>query len=205
MESRSAAPHPPMAHRSGAHRLWPPADPRPAPPPRGARVAGRDLSAMSGLDPRETGTATAPAAREPGSAPGPSPPWSRWSAPPGCSDYALPLTAVLPGTPVSLRRWWRPSATNRLSGAVPREGVEQHTPRRRASGRCEPRARPAAVGIILWTGTHRSRLTPCRGGPSQPAMPCGAAARLLGRSGRRRPWQAVTAWACAIVPLIRVR
>src|SRR5438874_327185 len=67
-EVRDAATHPSMAHRSGAYRLWPTADPRPTAPPRGARVAGRDLSAVSGLDPLETGAAAAPAAREPGRA-----------------------------------------------------------------------------------------------------------------------------------------
>jgi hypothetical protein len=66
-----AALYPSMAHRARAHRLWPPA------PPRGAGVAGRDLSTMSRLDPRETGTAATPAAREPGSAPGLSPPGLR--------------------------------------------------------------------------------------------------------------------------------
>ena len=77
MEIRSAATHPSMAHRSGADCLWPTADPRPAAPPRGARVAGRDLSAVSGLHPLETGAAAAPAAREPGRAAGTLPPWPR--------------------------------------------------------------------------------------------------------------------------------
>src|SRR4030095_8220366 len=47
LEVLRAALHPSMAHRSGAHRLWPSA------PPRGAGVAGGDLSAVSGLHPRE--------------------------------------------------------------------------------------------------------------------------------------------------------
>src|SRR5256885_5914889 len=68
MEVLRAAIHPSMAHRSGAHRLWPPA------PARGAGVAGRDLSAVSRLHPRETRAAAAPAARESPRAAGP-PPW----------------------------------------------------------------------------------------------------------------------------------
>ena len=49
--------HPSMAHRSGAYRLWPSA------PPRGAGVAGGDLSAVSGLHPRETRAVAASAVR----------------------------------------------------------------------------------------------------------------------------------------------
>ena len=51
MEVLDAATYPSMAHRPGAHRLWPTADPQPAAFPRGAGVAGCDLSAVSGLDP----------------------------------------------------------------------------------------------------------------------------------------------------------
>src|SRR5215475_11007337 len=57
LEVLRAALHPSMAHRSGAHRLWP------AAPPRGAGVAGGDLSAVSGLHPRETRAGAAPATR----------------------------------------------------------------------------------------------------------------------------------------------
>jgi hypothetical protein len=71
MEVRDAAPHPSVAHRPGAHRL------RPAVPSCGAGVAGRHLSAVSGLDPLQTGAAAAPAAREPGRAAGTPPPWPR--------------------------------------------------------------------------------------------------------------------------------
>jgi len=42
-EIRRATPHPSMAHRSGAHRLWPTAAPWAAAPPGGAWVAGRHL------------------------------------------------------------------------------------------------------------------------------------------------------------------
>jgi hypothetical protein len=71
LEVLRAALHPSMAHRSGAHRLWPSA------PPRGAGVAGGDLSAVSGLHPRETRAVAASAAREPPRAPGPLPPERR--------------------------------------------------------------------------------------------------------------------------------
>ena len=57
LEVLRAALHPSMAHRSGAHRLWPSA------PPRGAGVAGGDLSAVSGLHPRETCAVAASAVR----------------------------------------------------------------------------------------------------------------------------------------------
>jgi hypothetical protein len=66
-----AALHPSLAHRAGAHRLWPPA------PPHGAGVAGGDLSAMSRLHPREIRAAAAPAAREPSRAAEPPPPGRR--------------------------------------------------------------------------------------------------------------------------------
>ena len=66
-----AALHPSMARRSGAHGLWPPA------PPRGAGVAGGDLSAVSGLHPRETRAAAAAAVREPPRTAGPRPPERR--------------------------------------------------------------------------------------------------------------------------------
>src|SRR6266446_6725276 len=59
LEVLRAALHPSMAHRSGAHRLWPSA------PPRGAGVAGGDLSTVSGLHPRQTRAVAASAAREP--------------------------------------------------------------------------------------------------------------------------------------------
>src|SRR5262249_16867067 len=95
MEGRRAAPHPSMAHRSRAHRLWPTADPRPAAPPRGTRVAGRHLSAVSELNPREIGAAAAPAAREPGRAPGPFLPSPRGPAPARRRDHAFPRAAVL--------------------------------------------------------------------------------------------------------------
>ena len=49
--------HPSMAHRSGAYCLWPSA------PACGARVAGGDLSAVSGLHPRETCAVAASAVR----------------------------------------------------------------------------------------------------------------------------------------------
>jgi len=52
--------HPSMAHRSGAYCLWP------STPACGAGVAGGDLSAVSGLHPRETGAVAASAVR-PGS------------------------------------------------------------------------------------------------------------------------------------------
>src|SRR5262249_11734156 len=110
MESRSAAPHPSMAHRSRAHRLWPTADPRPAAPPHGAWVAGRHLSAVSGLDPCEIGAAAAPAAREPGRVPGPCLPEPRCPAPACRSDHALPLAAVLLWPDASVRRWRRARA-----------------------------------------------------------------------------------------------
>jgi hypothetical protein len=45
MEVLRAALHPSVAHRPGAHGLWP------AVPSRRAGVAGRHLSAVSGLDP----------------------------------------------------------------------------------------------------------------------------------------------------------
>src|SRR5215475_12144665 len=70
-----AAIHPSMARRSGAHGLWPPA------PPRGAGVAGGDLSAVSGLHPRETRAAAAPAARELPRAAGAPPPRRRGPGP----------------------------------------------------------------------------------------------------------------------------
>src|SRR5215471_3774077 len=94
-----------MDHRAGADRLWPTADPRPAAPPRGARVAGRDLSAVSGLNPLEIGTAAAPAAREPGRVAGRLPPWPRGPAPACRSDPALPRAGGLPWTHTSLRGW----------------------------------------------------------------------------------------------------
>jgi len=71
LEVLRAAHHPSMAHRSGAHRLWP------AAPLRGAGVAGGDLSAVSGLHPRETRAVAAAAAREPPRVPGPLPPERR--------------------------------------------------------------------------------------------------------------------------------
>src|SRR4030095_13779433 len=77
LEVLRAALHPSMAHRSGAHRLWPSA------PPCGAGVAGGDLSAVSGLHPRETRAVAASAAREPPRAPGPLPPERRRPAPAG--------------------------------------------------------------------------------------------------------------------------
>ena len=49
--------HPSMAHRSGAYGLWPSA------PAGGAGVAGGDLSAVSGLHPRETCAVAASAVR----------------------------------------------------------------------------------------------------------------------------------------------
>src|SRR5215211_5924410 len=63
LEVLRAAFHPSLAHRSRAHRLWPSA------PPRGAGVAGGDLSAVSGLHPRETRAVAASAARDPPRAP----------------------------------------------------------------------------------------------------------------------------------------
>src|ERR671939_1491187 len=57
LEVLRAVLHPSMAHRSGAHRLWPSA------PPRGAGVAGGDLSAVSRLHPRETRAVAAAAVR----------------------------------------------------------------------------------------------------------------------------------------------
>src|SRR4029450_13454891 len=71
LEVLRAALHPSMAHRSGAPRLWPSA------PPRGAGVAGGDLSAVSGFHPRETRAVAASAAREAPRAPGPRPPERR--------------------------------------------------------------------------------------------------------------------------------
>src|SRR4029434_8272422 len=71
LEVLRAALHPSMAHRSGAYRLWPSAL------PRGAGVAGGDLSALSGLHPRETRAVAAAAAREPPRAPGSLPPERR--------------------------------------------------------------------------------------------------------------------------------
>src|SRR5215467_16180183 len=79
LEVLRAALHPSMAHRSGAHRLWPSA------PPRGAGVAGGDLSAVSGLHPRETRAAAAPAARELPRAAGAPPPRRRGPGPSCCS------------------------------------------------------------------------------------------------------------------------
>src|SRR5262252_3348954 len=70
-----AALHPSMARRSGAHGLWPPA------PPRGAGVAGGDLSAVSGLHPRATRAAAAPAARALPRAAGAPPPRRRGPGP----------------------------------------------------------------------------------------------------------------------------
>src|SRR4029453_3791783 len=75
LEVLRAALHPSIAHRSGAHRLWPSA------PPRGGGVAGGDLSAVSGLHPRETRAVAAAAAREPPRAPGPLPPEGRGAGP----------------------------------------------------------------------------------------------------------------------------
>src|SRR5262245_47526249 len=81
LEVLRAALHPSMAHRSGAHRLWP------AAPPRGAGVAGGDLSAVSGLHPRQTRAVAAAAARAPPRAPGPLPPERRC---PGHADRSTP-------------------------------------------------------------------------------------------------------------------
>jgi len=68
LEVLRAALHPSMAYRAGVHRLWPSA------PPRGAGVAGGDLSAMSQLHPCETRAVAGPAAPESPPAPGPLPP-----------------------------------------------------------------------------------------------------------------------------------
>src|SRR5262249_10493106 len=111
LEVRDAAPHQSRAHCPGADSRWPPADPQPAAPPRGARVARRDLSAVSALDPRQTRAAAAPAAREPGRAAGPSPPWPRGPAPACRRAHALPRAALLPGTPATVSGWPRPAAT----------------------------------------------------------------------------------------------
>src|SRR5262245_19372370 len=81
LEVLRAALHPSMAHRSGAHHRWPVA------PPRGAGVAGGDLSAVSGLHPRQTRAVAASAAREPPRAPGPLPPERRC---PGYADRSPP-------------------------------------------------------------------------------------------------------------------
>jgi hypothetical protein len=60
-----------MAHRAGTYRLWPRA------PARGPGMAGGDLSAMSGLHPRETRAAAASAVRAPPRAAGTLPPERR--------------------------------------------------------------------------------------------------------------------------------
>jgi hypothetical protein len=142
MESRRVAPHPSMAHRSGAHRLWLRTDSRPAVPPRGARVAGGDLSTVSGLDPRTPGAAAAPAARQPGSAPGTSPPSPRGPAPAGRSAAARPCAMASTGNPVvSTRCYQRPPMlwhTRNVQPLLPMRVQILHHEERPVGKHCDP-------------------------------------------------------------------
>ena len=132
-------------------------------------------------------------------------------------DPVLPRAEVLPWTHASLRRV--AAATHRIAGAVPRERVWRirsgALPLADESSRVwhaavgDPqcgRARVRLDGAAQRVGyTHRSRMTPWRGGPSQQGMPCGASARLAGRSGLRRPCQAVTACPCDTFEFIPIK
>jgi hypothetical protein len=99
-----AACHPSMAHRAGTHRLWPRA------PSRGPGMAGGDLSAVSGLHPRETRAAAASAVRAPPRAAGTLPPERRGPGP--AAALRGPHALVLPAR-----------GQRRLSSRVVREAL----------------------------------------------------------------------------------